>query len=193
MTFLPRTLLATLFAATGLSVPPAFAADPPAEGFLCCNMRTDGNWISDINYEESGKSLIPMGTPVKFKGYGRNRVEVEIGGKTQYLGNDYSRDLAMDVFAQRYIVSRNPRQLLASMPPRIREAVNSARLTTGMTREQVVMAVGYPVSSETASLNAPAWKFWLWSFSPFTVHFDSQGRVARIETDPETMTKVVLR
>lgn len=192
MKLLTPTLLAAALVA-GLSVSPARAADPPAEGFLCCNMRTDGNWISDINYEESGKTLIPMGTPVKFKGYGRYRVQVEIDGKTQYLGNDYSRDLAMDVFAQRYIVDRNPKQLLAAMPPRIREAVNSARVTIGMTREQVVMAVGYPVSSETASLNAPAWKFWLWSFSPFTVHFDSQGRVSRIETDPDTMNKVVLR
>lgn len=171
----------------------ASAAEVPAEGFLCCNMRTDGNWISDINYEESGKSIIPMGTPVKFKGIGRNRVEIEVDGKTQYLGNDYSRDLSMEVFAQRYIVARNPKQLLASMPPRIREAVNSAKVAIGMTREQVAMAVGYPVSSETPSLNAPAWKFWLWSFSPFTVHFDSQGRVSRVETDPDTLNKVVAR
>ena len=183
----------TLFSGLLAAALSASAAEVPAEGFLCCNMRTDGNWISDINYEESGKSIIPMGTPVKFKGLGRNRVEIEIDGKTQYLGNDYSRDLSMDVFAQRYIVARNPKQLLASMPPRIREAVNSAKVAIGMTREQVAMAVGYPVSSETPSLNAPAWKFWLWSFSPFTVHFDSQGRVHRVETDPDTLNKVVAR
>jgi hypothetical protein len=189
MKFLSTALITGLLATAA----PAFAADPPAEGYLCCNMRTDGNWISDINYEESGKSIIPMGTPVRFKSMGRNRVEIEIGGKTQYLGNDYSRDLSLDVFAQRYIVARNPKDLLATMPPRIREAVNSAKVTIGMTREQVVMAVGYPVSSETPSLNAPAWKFWLWSFSPFTVHFDSQGRVNRVETDPDTLAKVVAR
>ena len=182
---LPTVLLVSALSATAVEV--------PAEGFLCCNMRSDGNWISDINYEESGKSIIPVGTPVKFKAIGRNRVEIEIAGKTQYLGNDYSRDLSMEVFAQRYIVARNPKQLLPSMPPRIREAVNSARVAIGMTREQVVMAVGYPVSSETPSLNTPAWKFWLWSFSPFTVHFDSQGRVNRVETDPDTLNKVVAR
>lgn len=182
-------LLAGLLA-TGL---PALAAELPTEGFLCCNMRTDGHWISDINYEESGKSLLPMGTPVKFKGLGRNRVEIEVNGKTQFLGNDYSRDLSTEVFAQRYIVARNPKQLLATMPPRIREAVNAAKVATGMSREQVVMALGYPVSSETANLNAPAWKFWLWSFSPFTVHFDNQGRVNRVETDPETLAKVLAR
>ena len=188
-----QRLLTILFTSLLAAATPAFAADVPAEGFLCCNMRTDGNWISDSNYEESGKSIIPVGTPVKFKSLGRNRVEIEIDGKTQYLGNDYSRDLSLEVFAKRYIVARNPKQLLATMPPRIREAVNSAKVAVGMSREQVVMAVGYPISSETPNLNAPAWKFWLWSFSPFTVHFDSQGRVNRIETDPDTMTKVVAR
>jgi hypothetical protein len=30
------------------------AAQPAYDGFLCCNMRTDGSWISDSNYAESG-------------------------------------------------------------------------------------------------------------------------------------------
>ena len=34
-------------------------------------MRTDGDWISDTNYEESGKRLIAYGTPLKFLDYGR--------------------------------------------------------------------------------------------------------------------------
>lgn len=131
-------------------------------------------------------------TAVGFKDYGRYRVEVEIDGKTQYLGNDYSRDLGLDVFAQRYILPRNPRALLAPLPPRIRDAVASAQVTIGMTREQVIMAMGYPVSSENPSLNAPAWKYWRWTFSPFTVHFDAQGRVHRIEADPDTLDNVVL-
>ena len=41
------------------------------EGYLCCNMRSDGSWISDSNYAEGGKRVIPAGTPVKVTGYGR--------------------------------------------------------------------------------------------------------------------------
>jgi hypothetical protein len=37
-------------------------------------MRTDGSWISDINYAENGKRVIPLGTPLKATGYGRHRV-----------------------------------------------------------------------------------------------------------------------
>jgi hypothetical protein len=168
-------------------------AQVPEQGFLCCNMRTDGSWISDINYEESGKRIIPYGTPLTFKGFGRNRVEVEMEGKRQWLGNDYSRDLSKEAFAQRYIVANDPRAVVAQASPKMRQAIETARVTPGMTREQVAMAVGYPVTSENPNLDAPRWRYWLWSYSPFTVIFNEQGRVTTVETDADTMTKVYIK
>jgi hypothetical protein len=178
-------VLATLFAGSA-------AAQVPETGYLCCNMRTDGSWISDINYEESGKTMLPLGTPLKFTGYGRYRAYVEIAGKRQALGNDYSRDLKQEEFAARYIRATNPRAKLASAPAKIRKAVESAKLAKDMTREQVVMAVGYPVTSENPSFDAKVWKFWLWSFSPYTVFFDDRGRVTKVTGNEETLAKVYL-
>jgi hypothetical protein len=166
-------------------------AQPKPEGFLCCNMRTDGAWISDSNYLESGKTTIPLGTPVKVLDYGRNRVHVEIAGKKQALGNDYSRDIALAEFARRYVVSENPAEKLAGFAPAVQEAIRSSRVSRGMTREQVLMALGYPISSENPHLDAPVWKYWLWTFSPFDVHFGPDGRVTDVQTDPETRQRVV--
>lgn len=70
-------------------------AQPQPEGFLCCNMLTDGAWITDINYAAAGRKIIPVGTPVKVTGYGRYRAYLEVDGSKQALGNDYSRDLAL--------------------------------------------------------------------------------------------------
>ena len=122
---LPTRVLsaAAMVAAAGV----ALGADT-FSGYLCCNMRTDGSWISDINYEESGKTVIPAGTPVKVLGYGHYRVKVEIAGKKQAIGNDYSRDLPLDVFARRYVVADNPADKLSQYPERIRSAITSARL-----------------------------------------------------------------
>ncbi|MEX0957894.1 MAG: hypothetical protein WDZ63_01260 [Burkholderiales bacterium] len=167
-------------------------ADVEFEGFLCCNMRTDGEWISDINYEESGKRIIPFGTPVKVIGYGRYRVRVVIEGRVQYLGNDYSRDLKREVFARRYVVAQDPRPAVAAMPEKIRKAIESAKVTKGMTKDQVLIAVGYPVSSENPNLDVPVWRYWLWSFSPFTVYFDDSGKVSKVDTDAATRPKVYL-
>lgn len=183
-----RIALASL-AVAALGLPPAHAQEP-TDGFLCCNMRTDGRWISDSNYQESGKRIIPFGTPVKYKGLGRNRVHIEIDGKSQAIGNDYSRDIPMEAFARRYIVSEDPRAKVSKASPKIRAAIESARITKGMTKDQVLTALGYPISSENPNLDVPRWRYWLWSFSPYVVHFDNAGRVARVETDAATLDKV---
>lgn len=161
-------------------------------GFLCCNMRTDGHWISDGNYAESGKRIIPVGTPTRVIGYGRYRVQVELDGGKQALGNDYSRDLDLGAFAKRYVVSEDPSRKIAGYPPKIRDAIKSARVTKGMTREQVAMAVGYPITSENPKFEAPLWRMWISSFSEFQILFDSAGRVREVTTDPQTRNLVVL-
>jgi len=172
-------------------LPGVASAQPTFEGFLCCNLRTDGKWISDINYMEGGKRVLPLGTPAKVTGYGRYRVLVDIGGSHQAIGNDYSRDMELGSFAQRYIVTQDPKQKLAGYSAAHREAITSARIMRGMTREQVVMAVGYPVSSENPMLESNIWRFWRDSFNEFQVHFDDQGRVKEISTDPMTRNLVV--
>jgi hypothetical protein len=36
------------------------------------------------------------------------------------------------------------------------------------------------------------WRYWLWSFSPFTVSFNDQGRVSSVTTDADTLLKIFL-
>lgn len=180
-------IFALAFSASGFSV----AQEKPA-GFLCCNMRSDGAWISDINYDENGKKIIPAGTPVKVTGYGHYRVKVDINGKNQAIGNDYSRDLALDAFAKRYVVADDPAAKIASYPKKIQDAIAHAQIVLGMTREQVLMSVGYPVSSENHNLEDKTWRFWLSSFQEFRVKFDDNGRVTDVEGDGDAKSKIML-
>ena len=160
-------------------------------GFLCCNMRTDGAWISDINYLDAGKTMIPAGTPLTMNGFGKNRVHVVINGRKQDIGNDYSRSLSLEAFAKRYIVDRDPLEKLRSYPKKIQDAIGTARLTKGMTREQVIMAVGYPVSDENPSLESTTWRYWLNSFAEFDAIFDEKGVLTRIEAEAGIRPQVV--
>jgi hypothetical protein len=186
-----RTLNALIFAALALGSAAAFAEEKTV-GFLCCNMRTDGSWISDINYDENGKQMIPVGAPVKVTGFGRNRVKIEVNGKSQAIGNDYSRDLSLDVFAKRYVVADDPKVKIAGYPKKIQDAIATARIAAGMTREQVLMSVGYPVSSENHNLDEKTWRFWLSSFAEFHVNFDDSGKVIGVEADMDTKSKVLM-
>jgi hypothetical protein len=184
---LPVWVFAFLMTASQAGTP----EEKPA-GYLCCNMRTDGSWISDINYDENGKKIIPVGTPLKVLGYGHYRVKVDINGKTQALGNDYSRDLDPLTFAKRYVVADDPQLKIATFPKRIQDAIASARVTLGMTREQVLMSVGYPVSSENHNLEDKTWRFWVSSFSEFRIKFDGDGRVIDIDGDGDAKSRVIL-
>jgi len=170
------------------------AAQSKPQGYLCCNMRSDGQWISDSNYDESGKTLIPLGTPVKVTGYGRNRVNLEFATGRQTLGNDYSRSVPLEDFARRYVVPEDPNVKLVNYAPKIQAAIKSARVTNGMTREQVLMALGYPIASETPHLDMATWRYWLWSFDPFQVRFDDAGRVAEVSAESRALLdKVYLK
>lgn len=185
-----RTLRLLVFAAGLTSSLAGLAEDKPA-GFLCCNMRTDGSWISDINYDENGKKIIPVGTPIKVTGYGRYRVKVDINGKGQAIGNDYSRDLELGVFAKRYVVADDPSAKIAAYPKKIQDAIARARIVLGMTREQVLMSVGYPVSSENHNLEDKTWRFWVNSFQEFRVKFDANGRVTDVDGDGDAKSKIL--
>ena len=168
----------------------AAQAQATYSGFLCCNMRTDGAWISDINYAENGKRVIPAGTPVTITGYGRYRVNTTMAGQRQDIGNDYSRDLDLENFAKRYVVMADPKAALAKASPRIRKAVETQRLVKGMTREQVIMSVGWPVTSENPHIDNKIWRFWLSSFEEFQVKFDGAGKVVAIEGDSMVRNRI---
>lgn len=181
-----------LFATLAFATLAAAAQDKP-QGFLCCNMRSDGKWISDSNYEEGGKSIVPLGTPAKVTGFGRNRVYVDFPSGSQTIGNDYSRTIALDAFAKRYVVPENPLDKLATYPAKVQTAIKTARVTNGMTREQVLMAIGYPIANENPHLDLPTWKYWLWTWSPFRIRFDEAGRVSEVSADDrDTLDRVYL-
>ena len=167
-------------------------AAPLESGFLCCNMRTDGSWISDNNYAENGKRIVPLGTPIKFVSLGRYRVNVEIDGRRQSIGNDYSRELTLEEFAARYIVAKNPRDGFATLPPKIRLGMESMRVTKGMTKEQVIAAIGHPITSENPHLDVRQWRYWLSSFAPYTVNFDENWQVSGVTTHADTLLRVFI-
>ncbi|MBL8343003.1 MAG: hypothetical protein JNL30_16170 [Rubrivivax sp.] len=182
-------LIATLCSTAAL---PAWAQEGTV-GYLCCNLRSDGSWISDANYAEPGKFIVPLGTRVVVRGFGRQRVYIELeDGRRMALGNDYSRDLELEAFQRKYIVPEDPRKALATLPATARNAVYSARITLGLSREQVAMALGWPIASENPRSDANIWRYWLGSFEPFQVYFDDAGRVRLVEGAAQTLQRVFL-
>jgi hypothetical protein len=165
---------------------------PLREGFTCCNLHYESDWISDSNY--GSLPFIPAGTPVKLKSYGRHRLHVEMDGKPMRIGLDYGRaQETLEQFAEKMIVTEDPRPKIAKYPAEMREAIRFGQIVSGMSKEQTIIAVGYPQRDETVSLEAPVWNYWASSFAPYRVVWGKSERIKEIATDPATHARMVYR
>jgi outer membrane protein assembly factor BamE (lipoprotein component of BamABCDE complex) len=110
------------------------------------------------------------------------------------LGLDYGREKeTLQQWTAKMIVTDDPNIKIASFPDDIKNAIRQGRLTKGMTKEQVIMSVGYPLTSENSSLDARVWRMWVSSFEEYQVIWGSNGLVEEITGDPTALTIVVYK
>lgn len=156
---------------------------PKPQGFLCCNMRSNGAEMSDINYFDRKERIVAAGTPVQVVEYGRYRVMLRIDGKVQALRNDFSREIEMRDFVARYVLAEDPRLRLATYPEPVRSAIQAGHLRRGMNREQVVMAMGHPSADSNPRLDGWPWRYWMGSFDEYVVMWNDADLVKNVVAD----------
>ena len=161
-------------------------------GYTYCNLHHEDDWINDGNYAEL--PMIGAGAPATVTGYGRNYASVQIDGKPMRLGHDYGRKQeTLQQFVEKIIVTEDPKTRLAGFPADVQDAIRKGKVMVGMTREQVIMSIGYPMTSENPSLDSDLWRYWVSSFGPFQVIWDSRWRVKEIAADQLTYNMIVYR
>jgi hypothetical protein len=164
--------------------PPPPGSGLPRQGYACCNLHYEKDWINDGNYAEL--PMIPAGTPIEVLSYGRNRAYVKVDGKPMRLGHDYGRDQeTLEVWVNKIVVSEDPRPRIQSYPQAVRDAIQAGKLIVGMTREQAIVAIGYPLTSENGPLDSPMWKMWRSTRGEYDLNFRADGRLASVTGDDE--------
>jgi hypothetical protein len=155
---LGKTIL--LAAVSTLAACVAVPVEPAISGYTCCNMRSYDGWISSNNIQ--GGDLIAAGEPARFDLIKKNYyIYGMIGGTDIALRDDTAKNQEDTLrWARRIIVSEDPRQQLTKWSPDVQKAVNYGRVFTGMTREQVLMSLGYPSIADTPDLNSESWRYW---------------------------------
>jgi hypothetical protein len=162
----------------------------PRQGYACCDLHFDKDWINDGNYAEL--PMIPAGTPVEVLSYGRQRAQIKVDGKPMRLGHDYGRDQeSLDAWVNKIIVKEDPRGRIASYPAAIQEAIRQGKVMVGMSREQVIVAVGYPLTSENLSLDAPQWRMWRSSRGEYQLNFSRDGHLVSVTGD-DSVTRLIV-
>lgn len=154
------------------------------EGYTCCNLHYDKDWISDANWRQLPS--IPAGSKIKITSYGwNNRAYAQIDGREMRIGHDYGRnEEKLEQYVAKLVVKKDPRAAIARYPEKIRTAIKNGTVIPGMTREQVIISVGYPPTHRTPSLDAPVWNLWASRAGRYEVHFNNKGVVEKIVGTP---------
>lgn len=193
-----KRILGILSAAVGIVLAgcdtmPAQQAAPVSHailaGYTCCNLHYENDWISDANW--SSMPMIPAGASIKVLDYGHYRVMAEIDGRKMRLGLDYGRAQPLQAWARKLVVQEDPRMRIAHWPAPVRDAVRAGKVAIGMSKEEVLVSLGYPPAHQTPSLDAPQWKYWHTGFGSYLVVWDDAGRVKDVIADPQTRYAVV--
>jgi hypothetical protein len=192
---------ALLAACKGPSVP------NPAQNetrYTCCNIHYEKDEISDANYLKG--TLIPFGTRVQILDVRRSSVKFQATGHPPItLVMKYDKTSTIDQVLDRWFPRDDPHTKLAATreAPRkapakgkkgapahegsasggssqVQKAIEQGTVETGMTRDQVIMSLGYPPAHRTPSLENPSWTYWQNRWVTMEVYFDGD-KVSRVQ------------
>ncbi|MGA2564359.1 MAG: hypothetical protein ABSF96_12415 [Steroidobacteraceae bacterium] len=178
-----------------LSKPDAPAGAPqgvPWDGFACCNLHYDGDTITDRNYSEL--PMIPPGTPIQVIAYndGKQRADIKVDGKSMKLSHDNGREQeSLEAWVGKIVVRDDPRPRLRSYPMPVRDAIYQGKVMVGMTREQAIASIGYPVANENIVLDTPIWRLYRGRHDRYELNFRTDGRVNSITGETEVTSQVL--
>ena len=149
--------------------------------FTCCNLRYgDDAWISDAS--SATQPFVPAGAAIKVYEFGSNRAKAMIEGAPMWLGLDYGRaQQSVQQFVSRLAVKEDPRLKLASYPAPTQRAIRAGKIMRGMTKEQVIMSLGYPRTDTTVSLELATWRYSTVDDEVFLVRWAADGLVQEID------------
>ena len=147
--------------------------------YTCCNIhyeirrdhRRELRARLDPAVRQSGDGQGMTGKSVTFRSGATNLTITQSYGKAQEPTQQY--------FAK-ILVGTDPHTRLASYSPSVQTAITDGRVEQGMTREQVIMSLGYPPTHRTPSIDAPLWVYWYNRWVTFNVQFGADGLVSMI-------------
>lgn len=141
---------------------------------------------SYAGYVDSGHGhfFIPAGSRVTFPGQGhrwRNGFWFTVADTGQKVFFEFHQG-RMGMTEQEYIeliTSKTPVSL-DHFSEQDRRGINAGTVYTGMTKEGVLTALGYPARHQTPSLESGTWTYWRNRFLTMGVVFDGSGHVISI-------------
>jgi hypothetical protein len=144
------------------------------------NLRANDGEVSAMNFQ--APELIPICSPVTLARAYENQLEFKVnatGRQYAYVNHKGSGE-PFDQNLAHYFGRACPDAALTALSPDESAAVKQGVVKPGMSREAVILAIGYPPPRDTRTLELPTWRYWRAGMQWFVVVFGDDGRVEAV-------------
>jgi hypothetical protein len=196
------TILSLALLTLGALAGPVVATVPPVdpslqrmEGhyyFLGCNLHADMiyNKISSVNYQLPGE-LLPWGTEVRILRVSNRRLVFEdVSKNRRYTYEFHWKTRRLGVLTEHlnrlFLESADQlKQRVEGLSGIDRDGIYEGRVKPGMSREAVLVAIGYPpeFANREALMTDRDWLYWISRHKKMIVSFGRDGLVSRVNGD----------
>lgn len=163
-----------------------YTIEGSSQVLLLTNLHPDearGGLLYSVNYIRDG--LIPVCTPVNMDVITDRELRFTVpatGRQHRYLFHAGSmRGETVEQHVAKYFGTSCPD--VRSLPAIDQQGIQEGRLYYGMSKQGVIVAIGYPPVHRTPSLDGDTWTYWHTRMGTFRVHFVN-GVVAQVEGPP---------
>lgn len=156
---------------SGCTVGAAYRVEGAQQVYLLTNLHPNHRRvISSVNHTAPIRgSLLPICTPVQIELVrGREIRFVANGMRYRYILHRSSRT-TVDQHLPRYFGGQCPN--VAAMSPEDQAGIQHGQVYQGMTKQGVIMALGYPPEHATPSLENDVWRYWSQGARAYEVYF----------------------
>jgi len=124
---------------------------------------------------------IPVNTPVKLLNITSKTIEVEVDNSSQkLLVKNVEKHTGDDVYRAFDKLFAKKKVNMSKFTSLERSHIDSGTVANGMSKDAVIIAIGYPPITETMNLDGNLWVYWSGRYNKFNVHFNN-GKVSKIE------------
>lgn len=126
-------------------------------------------------------AVIPVNTPVKLLNITSKTIEVEVDNSSQkLLVKNVVKHTGDDVYQAFDKLFAKKKVNLSKFTSLELTHIKTGTVANGMSKDAVIIAIGYPPITETMNLESNLWVYWSGRYNKFNVHFKN-GKVSMVE------------
>ena len=143
-----------------------------------CNRRDCK--ASYANYTDPGEGhhIMSVNTPIKVKKWRRKGFIIVDAENNKEIFFEYS-EARMQMTEEEYLnkITSPTKVSLDNLSEADKKGIKEGKLVYSMSKKGVMMALGYPATHRTPSLDSNTWVYWTNRFTTFEVNFNDKGLV----------------